>query len=305
MTGDGLADIVIVRSGEVSFWPSLGNGSFRSRIEMADPPRLPPGYRESALHLVDVDGDGCADVVYVDGEGTTVWLNKSGTGFARPVRLPIAPPPGRPALAADIFGAGRPGLVWTGRSHPAGDSGYRVLRFGAEHPAPYLLASIDNGMGGRSEMTYATSTAMRAADVTDGRPWSNLLPMPVHVVASIGQADTVTGRASTTRIRYHDGVYDGRSREFRGFRAVTVDTGGDDSIPAARQEVGFFRATRRDRPGRARPGTHSPVRRRLRRCTSGSATPGAAAAFRPGLGRPARVRRRASAHRLVPARHHH
>ena len=241
MTGDGLADLVVVRSGEVSYWPSLGRTSFAPRVDMADPPRLPTGYRESALHLVDLDGDGCADLVYLGDESTTVWLNLAGNGWAPPVVLPMSPPPGVPTLVADVFGEGRPGVVWTGRSRTAGDSGYRVLRFAAGQTAPYLLTSIENGMGGRSEIGYTTSTAMRAVDAAEGRPWPSFLPMPLHVVASTTQVDTVTGRVQTTRLRYHDGVYDGRNREFRGFREVTVETGDlDESIPAARQEVGFF-----------------------------------------------------------------
>lgn len=241
MTGDGLADIVVLRSGEVSYWPSLGSGSFGRRVDLPDPPLLPPGYRESSLHLVDLDGDGCADVVYVGDDGTTVWLNQSGNGFAPPVRLPIAPPPGRAAQPADIFGDGRPGLVWTSSSRTAGDSGYRVLRFSADRPAPYLLTTIDNGMGGLSRMAYTTSTSMRVSDVADGRPWSNRLPLVTHVVSSIEQVDGVSGRVSATRIRYHDGVYDGRNREFRGFRTVTVETGdSEESMPAGRQEIDFF-----------------------------------------------------------------
>ena len=60
----------------------------------------------------------------------------------------------------------------------------------------------------------------------------------MHVVEAIEQHDTVTGRRSETTIRYHDGVWDGPNREFRGFRAVTV-VAGDPTAPV-RQEVDFF-----------------------------------------------------------------
>ncbi|MGL5829931.1 MAG: SpvB/TcaC N-terminal domain-containing protein, partial [Angustibacter sp.] len=66
MTGDGLADVVLIRSGEACYWPSLGGGSFGARITLGGAPVVPPGYREEEIHLVDLDGDGCADVVVFD-----------------------------------------------------------------------------------------------------------------------------------------------------------------------------------------------------------------------------------------------
>ena len=41
-------------------------------------------------------------------------------------------------------------------------------------------------------------------------------------------------------MRYHDGVYDGPQREFRGFTRVSVDNQGDDSVPTSRQLLTFF-----------------------------------------------------------------
>ncbi|WP_235583093.1 RHS repeat domain-containing protein [Kitasatospora sp. Root107] len=136
-----------------------------------------------------------------------------------------------------MYGDGRPGFVWDGGAAP-GDSGYRVLRFAAASEAPYLMTVVDNGMGGISRMRYRTTTAMRRLDEADGHPWSGSLPLVVHVLASLDRTDTVTGRTTATAFRYHDGVWDGPNREFRGFRGVTVD-GGDPLVPV-RQQVSFF-----------------------------------------------------------------
>ena len=206
---------------------------------MHNAPQLPPGFRQEHLYLLDMDGDGCADVVYVDYDRILIWLNESGNGFAPPLIVPIAPVTGnRRLFPADFYGDGHLSLGWDA-SLSTGDAGYRVLRFD-DGRLPYLLTAIDNGMGGRYEIEYSTSTAMRLRDQADGRPWPGMLPLVTPVVARIRQVDTVAGRVNDMQIRYHDGVYDGPSREFRGFSAVTVDTVGDESIPDTRQEITFF-----------------------------------------------------------------
>jgi hypothetical protein len=91
MSGDGLQDIVVIRSGDVSYWPHLGNGRTSPRVTMANPPVFPHGYRDDRVHVVDIDGDGCSDIVYFDFDRTIIWLNRSGNSFAPSVEIPIAP----------------------------------------------------------------------------------------------------------------------------------------------------------------------------------------------------------------------
>src|SRR5262249_47006684 len=161
-------DLVAVRGGEVIYWPSTGMAGFDEPVSMDGPPSLPAGYREDRLHLVDIDGDGCADLVYLGDDATTVWLNQSGLRFAPPVDVPVVVPPGRTALTADLLGDGRPGFAWSSSSRGIDDSGYRMLRFAPRATAPRLLTTIDNGMGGVWDLRYATSTAMREADDAAG-----------------------------------------------------------------------------------------------------------------------------------------
>ena len=239
MSGDGLQDIVVIRSADVSYWPHLGNGRTSPRVTMANPPVFPRGYRDERVHLVDIDGDGCSDVVYFDYDRTIIWLNCSGNGFAPPVEIPIAPSGSARPLAADFFGDGRPGITWDCSPTVEDSAGYKFLRFDAGR-APYLLETVNNGMGGRFEISYANTTAMRLLDDADGVPWTGELPFVVHVVRSISEHDTIDGEATTLVMRYHDGVFDGIDRTFRGFKCVTVEMSGDESVPASVQEVTFF-----------------------------------------------------------------
>jgi RHS repeat-associated protein len=239
LTGDGLEDIVLLTGDAAWYWPNLGRGQWGDRVELEPAPALPPGYRDERLVLCDLDGDGCADVAYLDGDRVLIWLNRAGAGLSGPFEVPVAPPPQAAVLCLDVWGDGRPGFAWGSPATTLDDAGWRVLRFdpGA---TPNLLTTVDNGMGRRLTLSYSTSSTMRVADRAVGPDWPGLLPFVVPVVAGITDADTVTGSASHTTIRYHDGVYDGPRRELRGFSRVEVDLAGDESIPASRQEHTFF-----------------------------------------------------------------
>ena len=63
MTGDGLQDIVLLRSGNIAYWPNLGHGRFGAPVQMRRAPRLPDGHDPRRLLLGDVDGDGVADLI--------------------------------------------------------------------------------------------------------------------------------------------------------------------------------------------------------------------------------------------------
>src|SRR5205085_6383540 len=102
-----------VRSGDVSYWPYFGNGEWGTRVEMENPPQFPPGYRDNHLLVIDIDGDGCSDIVYFDHDRTLIWLNQSGVSFAAPIESPVAPNLARGHIqAADFLGDGRVGFLW-------------------------------------------------------------------------------------------------------------------------------------------------------------------------------------------------
>ncbi len=223
MTGDGLADIVHLRNGNVAYWPNLGHGRFGAPVQMRTAPRLPDGFDPRRLLLGDLDGDGAADLVYVDHGRVLLWGNRSGNAWTpQPVVIT-----GTPAVVdtdsiqlADLYGAGMAGLLW---SRPADGSGQSVLRFldfsGGHKPG--LLNRLDNHLGARTTVQYRPSTEFFLCDDRDpATRWRTTLPFPVHVVARVDVVDEISAGTSTTEYRYHHGHWDGVEREFRGFAMV-------------------------------------------------------------------------------------
>ena len=51
MSGDGLADLVRIRNGEVCYWPNLGYGRFGAQVVMDDAPWFDRAERSTSAHL--------------------------------------------------------------------------------------------------------------------------------------------------------------------------------------------------------------------------------------------------------------
>src|SRR5262245_8663115 len=223
MTGDGLIDIVQLRNGNVAYWPNLGHGRFGSPVQMRTAPRLPDGFDPRRLLLGDVDGDGAADLVYVDDGRVLLWGNRSGNGWT-PEPVVIT---GTPAVVdtdslqlADLYGAGMAGLLWIRPANGSGDSGARFLDFSGGHKSG-LLDTLDNHLGARTTVQYRPSTEFFLRDDRDpATRWRTTLPFPVHVVARVDVVDEISSGTMTTEYRYHHGYWDGVEREFRGFAMV-------------------------------------------------------------------------------------
>jgi RHS repeat-associated protein len=242
MSGDGLLDIVCVSDGSVEYWPNLGHGAWARRIVMRGGPRLPANHDPRRLLLGDVDGDGLADLVYVDDGYVTLWINRSGHGWSAPTTIE-----GTPLVTdmdavrlVDLLGSGVSGVLWSadqdGQGRPS--SFFLDLTGGGK---PYLLRRMDNRLGALTEVAYAPSTAFLLADAGARETrWATTLPFPVHVVAAVHVTDVFSGARLTTQFRYHHGYWDGADREFRGFglveqldaeTAVTADAAGRPLAP--------------------------------------------------------------------------
>ena len=224
MSGDGLADLVRVRVGEVCYWPNTGFGRFGAKVTMDGIPWLdePDHFDQRRVRLADVDGSGMADLVYLHRDGTRVYLNQSGNGFGDPEVLPQGFPrldSLAEVMVADLLGRGTGCLVWS--SPLPADSG-RQLRYLDLMSAgkPYLLTGVINNLGAETLISYAPSTQFYLADQAAGRPWITRLPFPVQVVEKVETIDRVNRNRFTTRHAYHHGYYDGFEREFRGFGMV-------------------------------------------------------------------------------------
>ncbi|MFI5495924.1 toxin TcdB middle/N-terminal domain-containing protein [Actinoplanes sp. NPDC051859] len=234
MTGAGPVDLVEVRNGQVRYWPNLGNDRWGAPRTMANSPILPAGYRTERLFLTDVDGDGCADLVYVDTDVVRIWTNRGGTTFEE--ERTIGPVPGLTAERVepvDLRGIGCTGLLLATR-HGSRPAAYH-LDLDAK---PYLLHRVDDGLGHQTAIDYGTSTEESQRDAAQGRTWTTSLPFPVPVVRRVAQTDPA-GADRISRFRYHDGHWDPALRRFLGFARVDEVEEGDATVASLLKRTEF------------------------------------------------------------------
>jgi RHS repeat-associated protein len=222
VSGDGLADLVRARNGEICYWPNLGHGRFGAEVVMDDAPLFdhPDRFDPRRLRPTDVDGTGPIDLIYLGGERVDVYLNRMGNGWAPKQSLAAFPPVDDVAAVtvADLFGRGTPCLVWS--SALPGDSGRQVRYVDLMGAKPHLLTRVRNNLGGETVVGYSTSTASYLADKAAGTPWATRLPFPVHVVEKVETYDHISRTRFVSRYRHHHGRFDGVEREFCGFALV-------------------------------------------------------------------------------------
>jgi RHS repeat-associated protein len=228
MSGDGLTDLVRVRNGAVCYWPNVGYGRFAAKITMPGLPGLdrPDLFDARRVRLVDVDGSGTTDLIYLGSDGARLYPNEAGNRWGRPTLLAAVPSPVQTASvqAADLLGTGTGCVVWS--SPLPGDVRtpirYVDLLGGTK---PYLLVGMRNNLGAETRLHYTSSTQQYLADQAAGQPWVTRLPFPVHVVDRVEARDHLSGNRFVSTYSYHHGYFDGLEREFRGFgRVDQLDT---------------------------------------------------------------------------------
>lgn len=221
MTGDGLLDIVLLHDGNIEYWPNLGHGRWGKRINMRNSPLFPPGYDPRRILLGDVDGDGLADIVYVDDGEIHLKVNQGGNAWGAAIVID-----GTPRVTdmdsvrlADMLGAGTPGVLW---STDLGVSRHSLLFLDMTGGVkPYLLDTMDNHRGAVTRVHYETSTHFYLEDERRASTrWKTTLPFPVQVVSGVDIVDEITGSMRAIEYSYHHGYFDGAEREFRGFARV-------------------------------------------------------------------------------------
>jgi RHS repeat-associated protein len=223
MTGDGQADLVRVRNGEICYWPNLGYGRFGAKVSMDRSPHLdlPDQFDQRRVRLADVDGSGPTDLLYLAGDGVRAYFNQCGNSWSAPQVVPAFPIVDDPSTVevADLLGTGTACLVWSSRLPRDTERPLRYVDLmGGQKP--HLLVRSVNNRGAETIIGYAPSTRFSTADRLAGRPWSTRLPFPVHVVERVETVDRISGNRFVTRYAYHDGHFDGVEREFRGFGLV-------------------------------------------------------------------------------------
>jgi RHS repeat-associated protein len=222
MSGDGLADIVRVRYADVCYWPNLGYGRFGAKVAMDGAPRFdsPECFVATRIQLVDIDGSGVADIVYLASGGPRLFFNQSGNRWSPPTVLSQLPGIDNisSVITADLLSNGTACLMWSSPLQAHVNCPLRYVEL--MDRKPHLLTAMKNNLGAETRVQYAPSTRFYLADQQAGRPWVTHIPFPVHVVERIETYDWISRSRFVTRYAYHHGYFDGVEREFRGFGMV-------------------------------------------------------------------------------------
>ncbi|MDH5676854.1 MAG: M15 family metallopeptidase [Myxococcales bacterium] len=253
MNGDGLADIVRLRDGQVIYWPGRGNGFWGTgdrddclggdfatdrHLTLENAPYFGTADAGSLL-LADVNGDGLSDLVEVRNKGVDIYLNDNGQRFTD--RHIIAETPVRGSASSyvrltDVDGSGSLDILW-GQAY---DYQYIDLTGGI---TPKLLSRVHNGLGKTLELEYESSAELMRQAAEAGKPWQKFAPTVTPVVVRSTVRDNLEriGRPAgvyVTEYSYRDPVYEGRQREFRGFKEATVSLlGGPNSYSSTQRTV--------------------------------------------------------------------
>jgi RHS repeat-associated protein len=221
-SGDGLQDMALVHDGHVEYWPNLGYGAWGKRVVMRNSPPLPYGYDPKRILIDDIDGDGLADMVYVDDRKVLLWINQGGNGWSDVIEIAGTPPVSDmdAVRLVDLLGSGNRGLLWSRDADGTNRSQMHFLDFSGG-VKPYLLNQMNNHLGSLTRVGYAASTQFYLHD--QQRPisrWQTPLPFPVQVVAKVEVIDQISQGKLSTSYTYHHGYWDGAETEFRGFGRV-------------------------------------------------------------------------------------
>jgi RHS repeat-associated protein len=228
MTGDGLCDVVRIRSDEIAYWPNLGYGRFGGKVVLG----AGPGAAVDPTHVrvCDVDGLGPSDLLILQpGGGGTLWLNEAGN------RLVAGPTIATPPLAdlalsslGRVDGSPTGSLVWAPK---VAKPSLTIVDFVAT--PPLLLVRDEGGTGLRTTIRYGTSSEHARRAKIAGAPWRTRLPVVIPVVEGVVVEDLVRGTRFSSSYRYAHGHYDASEREFRGFGFV--EQLDEEAVDAAAQ----------------------------------------------------------------------
>ncbi|MBK1835056.1 hypothetical protein JIN78_13380 [Roseibacillus ishigakijimensis] len=269
MNGDRLLDLVYLTttgSGigatlNVRYWPYCALGEWGAEREMElsfmDSFQI-DGADLRDFYVQDFTGDGLADIIKIDGSGSssnvTLRANIAGTKWSQPITktgLPeYRPRAGTNATTfrtADLNGNGSTDLIWRNTGF---NNTWKWLDLMPDAGKPNLLTRIDNSLGKVTTIEYgnAHEDYVRAQDA--GHPWKTKVPFAMQVVrrmvTTCGYDLNGDGHddALVSEFKYRDGFYDGFEKEFRGFSfAERVDYGDDflwdDSLGVIGQSDGW------------------------------------------------------------------
>jgi hypothetical protein len=175
-------DLCYLHSGSLVYWLGRGRGKFEPAAAATGVPTWDPS---SPWQLVDLNGDGWADLVHVgvtevDYELATA-VGQFGTSET------IANTPQKLSTTAvefhDMNGSGTTDIVWIDVSGPA-EQAWKYLELFPEGRAG-LLSKIDNGLGKVTTITYEPAAKSAARSRTAQKPWTTRMNVGMPVVRRI------------------------------------------------------------------------------------------------------------------------
>ncbi|HFD6780766.1 TPA: SpvB/TcaC N-terminal domain-containing protein [Pseudomonas aeruginosa] len=226
--GSGQQHLVAITAQGVTCWPNLGHGRFGQPLSLPGFSQPAEQFNPDQVYLVDIDGSGCTDVLYALSTQLVIYPNEGGNRFGTPYSLPLPDDVhfDNTCLlqAADIEGLGLPSLILT-VPHMAPHH----WRYDFAREKPWLLNAMNNNMGADTRLRYRSSAQFwldeKVALQAQGKQPICHLPFPIHTLWQTESLDEITGNRLLGSVRYAQGVWDGREREFRGFGYVeTCDT---------------------------------------------------------------------------------
>ena len=175
------------------------------------------------MRLGDVGDSGTSDIIYLCATGgAEVYINQAGNSFSKASyigQIPCVDDSSSIELL-DLRGKGTSCLCGTGPITGAKTPDTLKYMDLAGSAKPNLLKLYKNNMGAETSIEYKPSTWFYVRDKRSGNPWKTQLPFPVQCVYQVTERDEVALSMQTTRCRCHNGYYDRRVSEFRGFGIV-------------------------------------------------------------------------------------
>lgn len=227
----------------------------------------------------DLDGDGLADLIYMDANGIKVFLNVDGTRFEDTpfldvdstyidhlngfsgvdqwsmLTLPANPldstdipyVPSLRVLVADMNGSGTDDLLIVG-TNTAYYFDLQANQVGTGE-LPGVLGTIYNGYGGATGVMYASTTRLYANYQSANVTWNDISPQVEQVAFETWTTNDWNGQQFNRLYAYFDPAYDAWRREFKGFRRVTEVIGSNAETNMMTVYTTFLIHTCQDVPG--------------------------------------------------------
>ncbi|KRP46694.1 Insecticide toxin TcdB middle/C-terminal region [Pseudomonas libanensis] len=234
----GQQHLVRIRHNEVKCWPNLGRGRFGKGFVLATLPLRYQTFNAAHVLLVDLNGGGAADLLYLSATHLNIFLNKGGNGF-EPQAIKVPWPKGVQyddscqVSVIDVLGLGCPSLILS-----AAHQTPIHWRYDFFSQKPWLLTRTFNNMGAQALLKYRSSAQewldeKRELHAT-GQPAISRLPFALLLVSEQIQRDEITHNQLTQRVSYRQAYYDRVDREFRGFGLLLqTDTESHKDAPLA------------------------------------------------------------------------